>query len=41
MVDVISYLYDNEWICNLFVYKLTPFTILGAKAIKICEQTVM
>lgn len=41
MVDVIGYLYDNEWICNLFVYKLTLCTMLGAKPIKICGQTVI
>jgi len=41
MVDVIGYIYDNEWICNLFVYKITMCTMLGSKAIKICEQIVM
>jgi len=41
MADVIGYLYDNEWICNLFVYKLTLCPMLGAKPIKICGQIVI
>lgn len=41
MVDVIGYLYDNEWICNLGVYKLTMCIMLREKAIKICGHTIM